>query len=80
MATINVKDRYGNTHNLQADNGLKIMEIINSCKFVVGNETGPICLGASLKKEVHSIYLPIHTKPESQIIKNDNFYYNADKE
>ena len=39
------------------------MNIIKSCKFIVGNETGPICLGASLKKEVHSIYLPIHTKP-----------------
>ena len=65
------------THNKSI---LEIIKIINHCKFVVGNETGPICLGASLKKEVHSIYLPIHTKPESQIIKNDNFYYNADKE
>ena len=65
------------THNKSI---LEIMKIINSCKFVVGNETGPICLGASLKKEVHSIYLPIHTRPESQIINNDNFYYNADNE
>jgi len=65
------------THNKSI---LEIMKIINSCKFVVGNETGPICLGASLKKEVHSIYLPVHTRPESQIINNDNFYYNTDKE
>ena len=46
----------------------------------MGNETGPICLGASLKKEVHSVYLPIHTRPESQIISNKTFYYNADNE
>ncbi len=65
------------THNKSI---LEIMKIINSCKFVVGNETGPICLGASLKKEVHSIYLPVHTRPESQIINNDNFYYNTDKD
>ncbi len=58
---------------------LEIMNIINSCKFIVGNETGPICLGASLKKEVHSIYLPIHTKPESQIISDKTFYYNTDE-
>ena len=56
------------------------MNIINSCQFVIGNETGPICLGASLKKEVHAVYLPIHTRPESQIISNNSFYYNADKE
>ena len=43
-------------------------------------------MGASLQKEVHSIYLPIHTplnsslKPESEIINNKIFYYNADKE
>ena len=59
---------------------LEIMNIINSCQFVIGNETGPICLGASLKKEVHAVYLPIHTRPESQIISNNSFYYNADKE
>ena len=65
------------THN---KNILEIMNIINSCTFVIGNETGPICLGASLKKEVHSIYLPIHTKPESQIIKGKVFYYNIKEE
>jgi len=58
---------------------LEIINIINSCKFIVGNETGPICLGASLKKEVHSVYLPIHTKPESQIISDKTSYYNTDE-
>ena len=56
------------------------MNIINTCRFIIGNETGPICLGASLKKEVHSIYLPRHTRPESQIINDKTFYYNTEKE
>ena len=43
-------------------------------------------MGASLQKEVHSIYLPIHTplgpnlKPASEIINKKNFYYNAVEE
>ena len=45
---------------------------------MIGNESGPICLGASLKKEVHSIYLPKHTRPESQIINKEINYYNTD--
>ena len=65
------------THNKSI---LEVINIIKSCKFIVGNETGPICLGASLKKEVHSVYLPIHTRPESQIISNKTFYYNTDTE
>ena len=56
----------------------EIIEIINFCDVVIGNESGPICLGASLKKEVHSIYLPKHTKPESQIINKEIKYYNID--
>tara|TARA_Y100001970_G_scaffold188095_1_gene228788 strand:- start:54 stop:983 length:930 start_codon:yes stop_codon:yes gene_type:complete len=58
----------------------EVIEIINSCDCIIGNESGPVCLGASLKKEVHSIYLPLHTPPESKIISNSTFYYNTDKE
>ena len=60
----------------------KIFEIINTietCSHVIGNESGPICLGSSLKKNVHAIYLPIYTKPESKIIFKKNKYYNADR-
>ena len=57
----------------------KLIEIINSCSVIIGNESGPICLGASLKKKVHSIYIPIHTRPESQAIGGDVTYYNTDK-
>ena len=56
------------------------MEIIYSCDIVIGNESGPICLAASYKKEVHSIYLPIYTQPESQVINDKTFYYNTEKE
>ena len=58
----------------------EIVEIINSCEYIVSNESGPVCLGAALKKEVHSIYIPIHTAPESKIISNKIHYYNADEE
>ena len=58
----------------------EIIQIINLCDFVVGNESGPICLAASYKKEVHSIYLPIYTQPESQVINDKTFYYNVEKE
>ena len=56
----------------------ELIEIINSCSIIIGNESGPICLGASLKKKVHSIYIPTHTKPESQAIGGDVTYYNTD--
>jgi len=56
----------------------ELIEIINSCSVIIGNESGPICLGASLKKKVHSIYIPIHTMPESQAIRGDVTYYNTD--
>ena len=58
----------------------EIIEIINSCNCIIGNESGPVCLGASLKKEVHSIYIPIHTPPESKIINSKTYYYNTEKE
>jgi len=55
----------------------ELIEIINYCDVIVGNESGPVCLGASLKKEVHSIYTPVHTRPESQVISKNINYYNT---
>ena len=55
----------------------KIISIIDQCTHVIGNESGPVCIGASLKKKVHSIYLPIYTNPESNIISKKIAYYNA---
>lgn len=57
----------------------KIINIIDSCDVVIGNESGPVCLGSALKKKVHAIYIPIHTKPESKIIYSKNIYYNTKK-
>ena len=56
-----------------------IIKIISDCKHIIGNESGPICLGSSLKKQVHAIYMPIHTRPESKIIYKKNKYYNTEK-
>ena len=70
-------DKVALTHNKTIS---EIIQIINLSDSVIGNESGPICLAASFKKEVHSIYLPIHTKPESQIISNKTIYYNTEKE
>ena len=58
----------------------EIMQVINFCDCIIGNESGPVCLGASLKKEVHSIYIPMHTPPESKIINSNTYYYNTEKE
>ena len=56
-----------------------VIKIIYQSDVIIGNESGPVCLGSSLKKNVHAIYLPIHTKPESKIIYKKNKYYNANK-
>jgi len=57
----------------------KLIKIINSCDVIIGNESGPVCLGSALKKKVHAIYIPIHTKPESKVIYSKNIYYNTKK-
>jgi ADP-heptose:LPS heptosyltransferase len=57
----------------------EIIKIINLCEIVIGNESGPVCLGSSLKKKIHAIYTPKHTQPESKIINKSNNYYNTYK-
>ena len=81
LKKIFLKTKYNckNVHYTYNKNIFKIIQIINSCKYVIGNESGPICLGSSLKKDVHAIYIPVHTKPESKIIFAKNKYYNTDK-
>ncbi len=68
------------SQNIQFTYNKKISEIIKiiyQSNIIIGNESGPVCLGASLKKKVHAIYLPRHTQPESKIIYKKNKYYNA---
>ena len=55
----------------------EIIDIIYSCNIVIGNETGPVCLGSALQKKIHAIYTPLHTLPESKIINKKNTYYNT---
>ena len=57
-----------------------IIKIINSCSYVIGNESGPACLGASMGKKVFSIYSPKHTPNlSSKIINEKIIYFNSKK-
>ena len=56
----------------------EVLSIINSCEFVIGNESGPACIGAALHKKVISIYDPKHTPNlSSKIINNKIIYFNS---
>ncbi len=57
-----------------------ILNIINRCKFIIGNESGPACLGAAMGKKVYSIYDPKHTPNlSSKIINKKIIYFNSNK-
>ena len=65
------------THNYNFN---KIIDIINNCKFIIGNESGPNCIGAALNKKVLSLHNPLHTPyVSSKIINNKNIYFNTEK-
>jgi ADP-heptose:LPS heptosyltransferase len=52
----------------------EIISYINQSKIIIGNESGPMCIGAALNKKVISIYHPEHTNKSSLIInKKVNF-------
>ena len=58
----------------------EIIRIINNCSYIIGNESGPACLGASLGKSVYSIYDPKHTPNlSSKIINKKINYFNSIK-
>jgi len=57
-----------------------LIHILNSCEFIIGNESGPICLGASLGKKVISLFSPNHTPHKSSgVISPDVIYFNTIK-
>jgi ADP-heptose:LPS heptosyltransferase len=65
------------THNVTFKN---LISIINNCNYVISNESGPVCIGASLGKRVFSIYNPLHTPHlSSKIIDKNICYFNSDK-
>ena len=56
----------------------KLINTMNSCKFVIGNESGPICIGAALNKNILSFYYPKHTPQSSKTINKNVKYFNTD--
>lgn len=56
----------------------KLIQLMNNCLFVIGNESGPICIGAALRKRVISIYYPKHTNRSSRTIYNKVKFFNTD--
>jgi len=46
----------------------KVLQILQKCNYIVGNESGPICVGAALRKKVLSIYNPLTTPKSSKTI------------
>ena len=58
----------------------KIIDTISNCSIIIGNESGPACLGASFGKKVFSIYNPKHTPNlSSKIINKKIVYLNSEK-
>lgn len=56
----------------------ELIKIMNNCSFIIGNESGPICIGAALKKKVLSIYYPKHTNKSSKTIYKKVKFFNTD--
>lgn len=52
-----------------------ILDSIKSCKYIISNESGPVCLGASFNKVVFSIYNPKYTPNLSSKSINKNICY-----
>ena len=58
----------------------KIIDTISNCSIIIGNESGPACLGASFGKKVFSIYNPKYTPNlSSKIINKKIVYLNSKK-
>ncbi len=48
----------------------KIIKLINECDIIVGNESGPICIGAALNKKAVQLIFKKFSRPESKPISN----------
>jgi len=55
----------------------KVLQIIQECNYIIGNESGPICIGAALRKKILSIYNPLTTHKSSKIIYKKIKYINS---
>mgnify|MGYP001265777546 CR=1 FL=1 len=57
----------------------EILKIILKCNFIVGNESGPICIGASMKKKIISLINPSTTYRSSKTIHKKVIFFNTSK-
>jgi len=55
-----------------------LIKTMNNCKYIIGNESGPICIGAALNKIILSIFYPKHTPQSSKTINKKVKYFNTD--
>ncbi len=56
-----------------------VLGVIRNCSYIIGNESGPICLGAAFRKKVLSIYNPKTTPKSSKSIYNKVSFINSSK-
>ena len=56
-----------------------VLKVIRNCNYIIGNESGPICLGAAFRKKVLSIYNPKTTPKSSKTIFNKVSFINSSK-
>ena len=56
-----------------------VLKAIRDCSYIIGNESGPICLGAAFRKKVLSIYNPKTTPKSSKTIYNKVSFINSSK-
>ena len=79
MATIIVKDREGTSHNLKAENGLKIMEIIRDAGLEIVAACGGCCACATCLVYIDESWLSkldiIYEEEESML--DQAFYVNS---
>ena len=79
MATIIVKDREGISHNLKAENGLKIMEIIRDAGLEIEAACGGCCACATCHVYIDENWLSkldeIYEEEESML--DQAFYVNS---
>ena len=57
-----------------------VLKVIKDCNYIIGNESGPICLGAAFRKKVLSIYNPKTTPKSSKTIYNKVSFINSSKQ
>ena len=74
LKKLNNKSKINFTYN---KNFNEVLKIIQRCNYIIGNESGPICIGAALRKKVLSIYNPLTTPKSSKTIYKNVKFINS---